>query len=79
MPCPICDNKAANCDCTREEKEQYETIEHLENILSAFEKTNLELMSLLKKCRDKEFNSFEPDNQSKFYHELCDTITKYDK
>lgn len=28
--CPICDNKAANCDCTSTEREQYEEIEELE-------------------------------------------------
>jgi len=30
MPCPICDQKPANCDCTAEERRQYGEIEDLE-------------------------------------------------
>ena len=30
MPCPICDQKPANCDCTPEERRQYSEIEDLE-------------------------------------------------
>jgi hypothetical protein len=30
MPCPICDQKPANCDCTAEERRQYSEIEDLE-------------------------------------------------
>lgn len=33
MSCPICDQKAANCDCTREELSQNERIEDLEEDL----------------------------------------------
>jgi len=29
MGCPICDNKAANCDCTATEREQFDEIESL--------------------------------------------------
>ena len=29
MGCPICDQKAANCDCTKAEIEQHESIEEL--------------------------------------------------
>jgi hypothetical protein len=30
MGCPICDNKAANCDCTATEREQFDEIESLQ-------------------------------------------------
>lgn len=30
MPCPICDQKPMNCDCTPEERRQYAEIEDLE-------------------------------------------------
>ena len=30
MPCPTCDQKPANCDCTPEERRQYAEIEDLE-------------------------------------------------
>ena len=30
MGCPICDNKAANCDCTATEREQSDEIESLQ-------------------------------------------------
>lgn len=34
MPCPVCDQKAANCDCTEKEIEQHERIQDLEEQLA---------------------------------------------
>lgn len=34
MRCPICDQKAMNCDCTPEERRQFSEIEDLENEIS---------------------------------------------
>ena len=31
MACPICDQKLANCDCTRLERGQFATVEELED------------------------------------------------
>lgn len=31
MPCPICDQKPANCDCSAEERRMYGENEDLEN------------------------------------------------
>jgi hypothetical protein len=53
MPCPICDKKPMNCDCTDTERRQYSAISDLEELADALhakitrlEKENLALRGL---------------------------------
>jgi hypothetical protein len=40
MGCPICDNKAANCDCTATEREQFDEIESLQAEIARLREEN---------------------------------------
>lgn len=46
MPCPICDQKPANCDCTAKERRQYGEIEDLEYEVERLRAENAKLRAL---------------------------------
>ncbi len=42
MPCPICDQKPMNCDCTETERRQYAEIEELQEQVASLRLTDAE-------------------------------------
>jgi hypothetical protein len=53
MGCPICDNKAANCDCTATEREQFDEIESLRAEITRLRKERRQREALWTACADK--------------------------
>lgn len=47
MPCPICDQKPMNCDCTETERRQYAEIEELEEQVARLRLTDEERTAIL--------------------------------
>ena len=37
------------------------------------------MQALLERCRDREYNPFEPDNQTALYHDICRALAKEPK
>jgi len=46
MPCPICDQKPMNCDCTQAERRQHAEIEELEEQVSSLRLTDDERLAI---------------------------------
>ena len=62
MPCPICDQKPANCDCSPEEKRQYAEIADLQDEIERLRITDvgIEVMNAAASYLEK-----QPDFQMK--------------
>jgi hypothetical protein len=50
MPCPICDQKPMNCDCTPEERRMHAEIEDLEEQISRLRLTDAEREAISEAC-----------------------------
>ena len=53
--------------------------EALRNLLNTRHTATAEALELLRRARDREHNPFEPDNQTKLYHDLTAAIAKIEE